>query len=156
MKPLPWRTVKLWKCVRCGECCSLTVQLTMSEWLNLTRMYGFTIADQDISGFFLRKTLDNKCPFLLNTFSKFRCGLQNTKLMACKIWPFRVLTEPKYGEADEALFTYRDKKFYIYVLPTCSGITWGRPTERLSKKVLPELIDIRFGFLQRQYFSTSF
>lgn len=155
MKPLPWRRIKFWTCIRCGECCALTVQLTMREWLDLTKMYGYSIADQDIGGFFLRKTIDKECPFLSSIRAGSICGLQNTKPLACKIWPFRILAEPKYGEDSEALFKYRNERFYVYVIPNCPGITWGTPTENFFKKILPELIGIRLGFFERQHFTTS-
>ena len=151
----PWRSVRFWNCTRCGECCSLSVQLTMREWLTLTRAYGYSIAEQNIGGFFLRKTVDNNCPFLHGSTEGCVCKLQSTKPLACMIWPFRVLSEPRYGQADEAAFDYRNRRYYIYVSQFCPGIVWGPPTESLAKKILPEIIDIRLGFIGRQHFSTS-
>ena len=34
---------------------------------------------------------------------------------ACKIWHFKVLTEPKYGEAKQAEYQYGDRTLYVYV-----------------------------------------
>ena len=155
MKPLPWRSVKSWTCIRCGECCSLTVQLTMREWIHLTRRYGDIISAQNLGGFFMRKTINDNCPFLSKASKGFLCGLQIRKPLACKLWPFRVLSEPKYGGFNEAVFDYRNERFYIYVIPNCLGITWGRPTEWFTKKALPEVIDIKLGLLGKQHFSTS-
>ena len=155
MKPLPWSNVKSWMCLRCGECCRLIVQLTVREWLDLTRCYGYSIVYQGIEGFFLRRTIDEKCPFLSQNSSGLMCGLQHTKPLTCKIWPFRILTEPKYGYTDEAHFDYRNTRYYIYAIPYCPGIIWGHPTEGLVKRILPEFIDIRLGFREQQCFSTS-
>ncbi|MFH0897376.1 MAG: YkgJ family cysteine cluster protein [Candidatus Bathyarchaeota archaeon] len=155
MKPLPWRSVSSWMCLRCGECCGLIVQLTVREWLEITRSYGNSIVFQGIDGFFLRRTVDERCPFILSGSDGWLCGLQYSKPLTCKIWPFRILTEPIYGEGNEAFFDYRNRRFYIYAIPHCPGITWGHPTERLIKRVLPEFIDVRFGFKGTRHFSTS-
>lgn len=155
LKPLPWSAVKSWTCTQCGECCQLVVQLTVQEWLNLTRKYGYAIVDQDIGGFFLRKTVDGRCPFLWNHPAGWLCGLQQEKPLACKLWPFKVLAEPKYGQPDEASYNYRNNRFYVYVIPNCPGTSWGRPSEGLIKKTLPEFIDIRLGFRERQRFTTA-
>ena len=155
MKPLPWSSVRTWSCVRCGECCKLMVQLTTREWLNLTAAYGYGIIKQEIGRFFLRKTIDDQCPFLKRTYDAWQCRLQAMKPLVCKLWPFRVLTAPKYGYQNEACFNYRDNKFYVYAIPYCRGISWGRPRELFVKKTLPELIDIRIGVQERQRFTTS-
>ena len=127
----------------------------MKEWLELTRMYGYAIAEGNIGGFYLRKTIYEKCPFLLSGPAGFTCGLQNKKPLACKLWPFRVLSKPKYGCAEEAAFNYLQKKFYIYTIPNCPGIKWGRPVKWFVDKTLPELVGLRFGLQQQQRFSTS-
>lgn len=154
LKPIPWKNIRFWTCIRCGECCKLSVQLSTREWLNLTRRYGYAITEQGIEGFFLRKTIDDRCPFLFKSPIGWLCGLQQTKPLSCKLWPFRVLTEPKYGKSDEACFNYRNR-FYVYIMPNCPGISWGRPIGRFINKTLPELIDIRIGLQKKQYFSTS-
>jgi len=155
LKPLPWSNVKFWSCIRCGDCCKLAVQLTTREWLDLTRRYGYAIIDQEVGGFYLRKTIDDTCPFLLRSPVGLLCALQQTKPLACKLWPFRVLTEPKYGQPSEACFNYRNRRFYVYVMPNCPGISWGRPAEWFVEKTLPEFIDIRIGLQEKQYLSTS-
>ena len=155
MKPLPWSSVRFWSCTRCGECCKLTVQLTTREWLDLTTMYGYGIVDQEMGGFFLRKTIDDQCPFLTRTYDGWSCRLQQTKPLACKIWPFKVLTAPKYGYQHEAYFDYKNNRYYVYAMPYCQGISWGRPEELFVKKTLPEFIDIRIGLQEKQHFTTS-
>ena len=155
LKAIPWRSVSSWTCLRCGECCRLIVQLTMREWLNITRNYGYSLVYQGIDGFFLRRTVDECCPFLLRGSNGWLCDLQNTKPLTCKMWPFRILTDPRYGDGDEASFTYRGRKFYIYVTSLCPGIIWGRPTEELIRRILPEFIDVRLGLQRERHFSTS-
>ncbi len=127
----------------------------MREWLYITKNYGYSMVDQGINGFFLRRTVDESCPFLLRRSDGWLCGLQYNKPLTCKMWPFRILAEPIYGEGNEAYFDYRSKRYYIYVVPHCPGIKWGHPTEGLIKKTLPEFIDVRLGFQWRQHFSTS-
>lgn len=155
LKPLPWSDVKSWSCTRCGGCCQLIVQLTAQEWINLTRKYGYAMVEQDIGGFFLRKTIDGTCPFLWRTYNGWQCGLQREKPLACKLWPFKTLAEPKYGQPDKAVYDYMNNRFYIYAIPNCSGLSWGRPSEEFVRKTLPEFIEIRLGFRERQRFSTA-
>jgi Fe-S-cluster containining protein len=133
------------------------VQLTTKEWLELTRRYGYAIVEQDFGRFYLRKTIDEKCPFLLRRDARFLCTLQqqNKKPLACKMWPFKVLDEPKYGCAKEAAFNFLNRRFYVYTVSNCPGIQWGRPVKGFIKKTLPEIIGLRLGQVQKQHFSTS-
>ena len=155
LRPLPWSAVKSWTCTRCGECCQLVVQLTVQEWLNLTRKYGYAIVDQDIGGFFLRKTIEGICSFLWRTYNGWQCSLQREKPLACKLWPFKILAEPKYSRPEEAVYNYLNNRFYIYAIPNCPGFSWGKPSEEFVKKTLPEFIEIQLGFRERQRFSTA-
>ena len=155
LKPIPWSRVKSWRCLGCGDCCRLTVQLTTEEWLNVTRAYGYGIIRQSINGFYLRKTVDGWCPFLSGSVGRWFCSIQRMKPLACKRWPFRVLSEPKYGKPREAHLKYRDREFYIYVNPHCHRILWGRPNGLFAHKILPEFIDIRLGLQREQFYSTS-
>lgn len=77
------------------------------------------------------------------------------KPLACKIWPFRILDKPKYGRTGEAHFNYRNRDFYIYLVPRCVGINWGKPSEHLAKVVIPEFIDVKLGLQKRQLHSTA-
>ncbi len=154
-KLIPWRGVRSWACTRCGGCCRFIVQLTAQEGINIAREYGYEMVEQSIGGFFLRKTIDGLCPFLLRTYGGCACGLQREKPLACKIWPFKILVEPKYGYPNEAAYNYKNNIFYIYAIPNCPGFSWGRPSAEFRDKILPEFIDIRLGTVGRQHFSTS-
>ena len=54
---------------------------------------------QSSDHFFIKRVGDGSCAFLCNDANNYYCGLQNMKPEACKIWPFKVFSEPKYGEA---------------------------------------------------------
>jgi len=156
LKLIPWGHVKYWRCVRCGACCQhTTVQLTPPEWLRLVKSYGFGIVEQNISGFYLRKTLSDQCPFLYLSVTGWSCKLQRIKPLACKLWPFRIRGDPTFGDGDAAYFKYRQHEFYVYAYPQCPGLVLGKPSRLLSSKILPEFLDIRMGLQKAQLYSTS-
>ena len=96
MTLIPWSRVKSWRCIGCGGCCKFTVKITTKEWLNITRVYGYGIIRQTVDGFYLRKTNDGLCPFLLRLSGRWFCGIQYMKPLACKLWPFRILSDEVY------------------------------------------------------------
>ena len=156
MKLVPWNQITSWNCVRCGICCGpTTVQLTTQEWLKLIRMYGFGIVTQDVTGFYLRKTIKDQCPFLYNSRIGFVCTLQRDKPLACKLWPFRICKTPQYGSPNDAYFKYQDFQSYIYAYPQCRGVSLGKPSTLLIHKIIPEFINIRLGIQKKQFYSTS-
>jgi Fe-S-cluster containining protein len=103
----------------------------------------------------LGKKMDGTCVFLYQLSGRWRCGLQQTKPKACKMWPFKILGKPKYGNAREAAYHYRDSVFYVYIDPICIGTNWGTPSKELIQKTLPEFVDIGLGLKEKQYHSTS-
>jgi len=117
-------------------------------------MYGYNIAIQNVDGLFINKTVDGWCPFLYRTMGGYSCSLQQTKPLACRLWPFRVSDHPRYGFPEEARFHHRGSVFYVYAIPYCRGIMYGTPTEHFVKNVLPEFVDMRLGFRRTQIFST--
>lgn len=82
------------------------------------------------------------------------CGLQNMKPNACKIWPFKVLAEPKHGEPNQATFDYAGKRLYIYADNNCNGLKYGNPTWEFSKMTLEEFAGIALGIYTVQRNST--
>jgi len=118
-------------------------------------MYGFGIVGQDVNGFYLRKTLDDQCPFLYKSIGGWACWLQNIKPIACKLWPFRICDTPRYGRRDEAYFNYKTQEFYVYVYPQCPGIVLGKPSRWFTYRTLPEFLNIRLGLQREQFYSTS-
>ena len=155
LKFIPWSRVKSWKCVGCGDCCRYTVQLSVKDWVNITRAFGYGMAIQSIGGFYLKKTVDGLCPFLLKSQRRYLCSIQYMKPIACELWPFKILIEPKYGLPTEAYFKFQSQDFYIYVNPNCRGITWGKSDDDFIQHILVEFISLRLGLQTKQYYTTS-
>ena len=152
----PWSRINSWRCNGCGLCCrEFEVVLTFPEWLKITQTYGFSVTKTGLNKFFMSKKPDGSCVFLYRApDGRWLCGLQNRKPLACKLWPFKILTKPKYGDAKEALFKYNGQKFYIYIDSFCPGIRWGIPSAELIYKMIPEFIEIALGIRQKQLYST--
>ncbi|MDG6221961.1 MAG: YkgJ family cysteine cluster protein [Candidatus Bathyarchaeota archaeon] len=156
MNPVTWRTVKSWSCVGCGMCCKdYHVVLNFNEWISIVKHYGAGTTIPTPSKLLLGKRSNGTCCFLNQFKNTPSCGLQHAKPLACKIWPFKVFDEPKFGQAGEALFLYRGRNLYVYVDPECTGINKGAPTTDFKFKILPEFIDVALGLRQNQYYSTS-
>ena len=83
--------------------------------------------------------------FPLNDANNYYCGLQNMKPDACKIWPFKVLTEPKYGEEKQAAYDYGGHRFYVYGDDMCSGLRYGIPTWDFQHTTIREFAEIALG-----------
>jgi len=132
----------------------LQVQLTTGEWLNYGQTYGHNLIGEGIDGFYIRKTLENWCPFVYRQTAGTQCSLQHTKPLACRLWPFRMANHPTLGNEEAARFPHRNNIYYVYVVPFCRGITYGRPTESFAKYVIPEFLDMRLGLRREQNYST--
>jgi len=156
MRPVAWRFVQDWNCIACGQCCKeYTVVLRFNEWLNIVRHYGVETTVPGLNKIYLRKRSDGSCIFLRRIGNLAICGLQHMKPQACKLWPFKIYTKPRYGQEKQALYEYRTRKFFVYVDPACRGIRWGTPTRHFMSKVVPEFIQIAFGTAQKQKYSTA-
>lgn len=156
MVPAPWSYVHSWRCTGCGLCCrEYEVVLKFNEWLSLVRTYGVGVTKAGLDKFYLEKKPDGSCLFLYMSNGVWFCGLQNMKPLACKLWPFKILDEPKFGRAQEAIFNHRGRSFYIYVDPICPEIRWGKSPVKMVDNVLPEFVDIALGVREKQYYSTS-
>ncbi|MEM1990144.1 MAG: YkgJ family cysteine cluster protein [Candidatus Bathyarchaeia archaeon] len=153
---VPWSQVSLWRCNGCGICCrEFEVVLTFQEWLNITKKYGVGVTRASLNKFYMGKKPDGSCVFLYMAPSgKWLCGLQRNKPLACKLWPFKILNKPKYGDPKKAAFEYYGHRFYVYVDSFCPGIYWGPPSAELIYKVIPEFIEIALGIRQEQIYST--
>jgi hypothetical protein len=73
---------------------------------------------------------------------------------ACKLWPFKVLSEPKYGEPNQAAFDYRGNKLYIYADTMCNGLRYGAPTWDFRYTTIREFAELALGVRQVQYKTT--
>jgi len=156
LNPVPWRHVRDWTCNGCGICCKeYDIVLKFNEWLHLVRNYGVKTTVAGLNNLYLNKRRDGTCVFLQNIFGKWSCGLQTNKPLACRLWPFKVLISPRYGKPREALYPYRNKRFYVYLDPFCPQIRWGKPSPRVIYNIVPEFIDLALGLRKKQYYSTS-
>jgi Fe-S-cluster containining protein len=156
MIPVPWRYVESWDCIACGMCCKgYQVVLRFNEWVNIIRKYGVGVTQPGISQFYLGKKGDGTCIFLTKLYDNWLCGLQNMKPKACKLWPFKILSRPRFGRPNEAVYKDGDRKLFIYVDPACIGTRWGKPTQEFTYRILPEFVEIALGLHEKQYYSTS-
>ena len=155
MQFVPWRNIADWHCKACGYCCKLySVVLSFPEWLQLTKNFGVETTVSSIDRFFIKRFGDGSCTFLCNDSNNYYCALQNMKPQACKIWPFKVLTEPKYAETNLAAYDYRGARFYVYGDTMCSGLCYGEPTYDFQHTIIREFTEIALGVRDAQYKST--
>ncbi|MBS7658612.1 MAG: YkgJ family cysteine cluster protein [Candidatus Bathyarchaeia archaeon] len=153
---IPWRKTSFWYCSACGECCKkFHVPLTMFEYVEITSIFGKNVIELDLGKAYLRKNpLTKRCIFQKLKNKKWICGIQEIKPLACKLWPFIILTKSKQKN-DEALFNYKGENFYIYVDKRCPNVKTGKPTNYLINKILPEVINLSINNKMKQVYSTS-
>jgi len=157
MKPIPWRHINSWNCIACGLCCrGYDVVLKYPEWVRIIQTYGIGVTRPGINRFYLGKNASGSCLFLYKFFDRWLCGLQHTKPKACKLWPFKVSSHPKYGRPDQASYEYMNREFFLYVDPGCPGLRFGRnPSNQLVSGIIPEVVEIAVGLREEQFYSTS-
>jgi Fe-S-cluster containining protein len=157
MKPIPWRHINSWNCTACGLCCrGYDVVLKYPEWVKIIQNYGIAVTRPGIDSFFLGKNGNGSCLFLYKFFDRWLCGLQHMKPKACKLWPFKVHSQPRYGRQNQASYEYRDREFFIYADPACPGLRFGRnPSNHLLSSIIPEFVEITLGLREKQFYSTS-
>lgn len=156
MQNLPWSEVSSWRCNSCGICCKhYTVVLGFPEWLNIIKNFGIEYTAPTISKFSMRRRLDGTCVFLHKVVDSSFCSLQHMKPQACKLWPFKVLSKPKFGSASRAAYHYQAQKLFIYADPVCPGLRRGAPTREFAHSVIPEFIEVALGVRQKQLKTTS-
>ncbi len=156
MRFVPWQCIADWKCIACGYCCKLySVVLNFPEWLRIVKMFGVEKTVAGLDKLYIKRTDDGSCTFLCNVGNIYYCGLQNMKPSACKLWPFKVLSEPKYGQARQAVFDYSGTKLFIYADSMCSGLRYGNPTWEFNYLTLREFAELALGTRQKQYKTTS-
>ena len=151
MRFIPWQNIADWHCKSCGCCCKLySVVLSFHEWLNLTKTFGVETTVAGLDRFYIKRVGDGSCAFLCSDANNYYCGLQNMKPEACKIWPFKICSEPKYGEASQAAYDYRGVRFYVYGDNTCSGLRYGTPTWDFRYTTIREFTEIALGLREEQ------
>jgi hypothetical protein len=156
MQYIPWQNVNSWQCKACGYCCKLySVVLNFGEYLRLTQTYGKEAAVTDLSRFYIKRHSNGDCAFLRSKSLKYYCGLQATKPEACKIWPFKVVAEPRYGDEELAAFNYAGKEVYVYVDNMCNGLRYGKPSWEFQNQTIPEFVEIALGTREFQHHATG-
>jgi len=156
MQFVPWRCIANWKCTACGYCCKLySVALNFPEWLKIVKTFGVETTVAGLDRLYIKRVDDGSCAFLCRFANTYFCGLQHMKPGACKLWPFKVLTEPKYGEASQALFDYGGRKFFIYADAMCPGLRYGSPTWEFNFPTLREFVELALGTREVQCKTTS-
>jgi Fe-S-cluster containining protein len=156
---VPWRYVKSWSCRACGHCCQdYAIPLAEDEGRSFVNLFGPSIVEKIRDKVYLRRGEGGRCHFQRRCAGQWLCGIQGAKPVACKLFPFKICTQPLYGRAEEAL--YRPigndmKKTFIYVDADCRGIVWGAPGADFLHEVLPEFVDLRLKEREGQFFSTA-
>jgi Fe-S-cluster containining protein len=155
MRFVPWRQIASWRCTACGNCCKdYNVVLNFPEWLRIMQTFG---AQSTVAGgerLFLKRAADGTCVFLCKLEGTYLCSLQNMKPEACKIWPFKILAEPKYDEAKDAAFNFAGRQLYVYADSNCAGLRYGTPSWDFASVTLREFAAIAMGACRAQKNST--
>lgn len=146
---LPWRRIRSWACLACGECCQrFRPVLSAYEYALFLRKFGSGVIEIDSLGNPHLRHVRGRCTFLN---SKNLCQLQplGMKPWVCKLWPFKVSNklDPR------AEFRYEGREYHIFVDPSCRGVNKGDP-QRLPATI-SEIIDIYHDPSTEQRYSTS-
>jgi Fe-S-cluster containining protein len=153
---VPWQYISDWKCTACGLCCkAYSVILNFQEWLKIVKNYGVGYTVSGLNKLLIKRRSDGSCIFLYELPNMRLCGLQHMKPRACKLWPFKILGEPKFGYANEAAYHYMGNKLFVYADSTCKGIRYGTPMWEFANQTLKEFVEIAFGIRNQQYKTTA-
>lgn len=156
MRVVPWSQVRSWRCNACGICCrQYDVVLKFPEWLSIVRNFGVGYTTPGLNKFFLRRRPDGSCAFLHETRNVSICGLQHVKPLACKLWPFKVLNRPRFGNPRNAVYARGNRRLFVYIDSACTGLVFGVPTREFAYSVIPEFIEIASGLRQKQFKTTA-
>jgi hypothetical protein len=153
---VPWQHIADWKCAACGDCCRLySVVLNFHEWLRIIRNYGVEQTAAGLDKLFIKRREDGSCAFLNGYATEHKCGIQYMKPKACQIWPFKILSQPKFGYADKAAYRYAQDNLFIYADSMCNGLVYGFPTWEFANRTLREFIEIAMGLRHQQRKTTA-
>ncbi len=156
MQFVPWRYIADWKCIACGECCKFySVVLNFYEWLKIVKNYGVEQTSSGLDKLFIKRRNDGSCAFLCQLSDIYLCGLQHMKPKACKLWPFKILSKPKFGYTNEAAYDYGKNRLFVYADYACSGLRFGNPSWEFANRTLKEFIEIAMGVCIEQYKTTA-
>jgi|YelNatPaOPRAMG01_1025707.scaffolds.fasta_scaffold03381_10 Fe-S-cluster containining protein len=155
MQFVPWQFISQWRCTACGKCCrQYSVVLKFPEWLSIVKNFGVENTVAGLDKLYIKRKSDGSCMFLYSYGNAYLCGLQHMKPAACKIWPFKVLTEPKFGQANRAAYDYHGMRLYVYADSNCAGLRYGTPSWEFTLSTLPEFVEIAMGKRHVQHKTT--
>jgi Fe-S-cluster containining protein len=153
---VPWQYIADWRCSACGQCCkAYSVVVNFHEWLKIVKNYGVETTAPGLNKLFIKRRSDGSCFFLYNVSGMYLCGLQQMKPKACKIWPFKIVRAPEFGYVKEAAYDYGENRLFVYADSTCSGLRYGRPTQKFIGYTLKEFIEIALGLRNEQLKTTG-
>lgn len=153
---VPWRNIADWRCIACGDCCRLySVVINFHEWLKIVKNYGIDRTVSGVGDLFIKREGDGSCVFLNSFSGSCRCGLQHMKPKACQLWPFKILSIPKYGNAREAAYALGEREAYVYVDSMCNGVRYGNSTWEFASQTLREFVEIAMGLRTAQLRTTG-
>ncbi len=122
---IPWRAVKLWRCLRCGGCCRrYLVQVKTPEAYYLLRTFGDVIIPLD-NELYLAKKGDGSCIFLREAGGLTYCSIYLYRPRSCRLFPFQIYREPVLGDPQlDRLAEYKTPQgtVYVYLDGKCPGI----------------------------------
>ena len=141
----------------CGNCCRFySVVIDFPEWLQIVRCFGVEKTSAGLNRFYIKRCNNGCCPFLYNFSDFYLCKIQGMKPGACKQWPFKVLSEPKFGDPNHALYNYGGLRLFVYADSVCSGLRYGTPRRDFAALTLREFVEISLGKRQNQSKTTCF
>ena len=127
----------------------------MDEYARVANRYGHSVVEFGLGKVYLKQGLGDRCIFQHSSQGRWVCELQAIKPLACKLFPFRVYSQPVYKRGDRSECSYRGRTLHVYLDTSCPGIAPGRPSERFLRKVLPEVVAIGTGLMWKQRYTTS-
>jgi len=153
---VPWEYIADWKCIACGRCCkAYSTVLSFQEWLKIIKNYGVETTTSGLNKLFVRRKSDGSCVFLYALSNVHLCGLQHMKPRACKLWPFKILSRPEFGYANEAAYYHGGIRMFVYADSSCSGLRYGKPTWEFTNYTIKEFMEIALGLQREQYKTTA-
>ncbi|MEM2211970.1 MAG: YkgJ family cysteine cluster protein [Candidatus Nezhaarchaeales archaeon] len=128
---VPWRSVKRWMCLHCGNCCrNFIVNLTLGEAYYLSRVYGIPIIQKD-GRFYLPARPDGSCVFLYKRGDLYYCSIYFERPKVCRLYPLHI---SRFDEGRGAGADYiNGEKYYVYIDRACKGVGVGPSILNLIK-----------------------
>jgi Fe-S-cluster containining protein len=131
------------------------VVINFHEWLKIVKNYGVEHTASGLDKLFIKRKGDGSCAFLNSFSDMYVCRIQYMKPRACQIWPFKILSQPKFGQANEATYRFGEDSVFIYADSTCNGLKYGIPTREFANLTLREFVEIAMGFRNDQHKTTA-